>query len=617
MHEKIALVASNDKIFEYAREVVIQNGYDAVIQYGELEGAIQIVQNILDQKDFRVFVSRGGTARLLREHFNLPIVEIVVSGNDILETLYPYAKSGKKIAIIGFDNVISGAEHIAGILGIDILYLETRSSTEVQNAIQTAREWGMDLIVGDHHIARCATDLGLAAVRIDSGREAVRLAFEEAARLYSATVSERLENHRYTTIMESIEEGVIAIDENGLITVFNPGAEKIWNTSEQDAIGKPIDVIVPQTYMLGVLRTGKELIGVLMDLGRTTIASSVRPIVVDGKVEGVVSTFRDITKIQHLEAKIRSEIVKRRLSAKNHFKDMVYGSLLMEEVVLQASKYAKVDSTVLIFGESGTGKEIMAQALHNDSQRKNGPFVAVNCAALPDNLLESELFGYVEGSFTGAKKEGKKGLFEMAHGGTIFLDEISEMSLEVQARFLRVIQEKEVMRLGDDKIVPVDIRILAATNKNLWRCVQEGIFRQDLFYRLNVLNINIPPLRERKDDIQPLAALFLADYCGKYDVSRPGFTADELASLRVHDWAGNVRELQNVIERYVISGKILIDDFVLSTHKDEIVLLSGTLKEIEVRVVKRVLEEENYNKFNTARRLNICRTTLDKLIHRL
>ena len=616
MNEKIAVVMPNDEILDHARAVSLKKDYDALFIFGELEDAVRQVREQTVQKEFRVFVSRGGTARLLGEQFNLPVVEIAVSGHDILQILYPCIGSGKKIAVIGFDNVISGAKRTADILGLDIMYLETQSATDVQRAIQLARAAGVELIIGDYYVERQAAPLGIPAARIESGQEAVRLALAEAARLYAATVTERMKNRRYDTIMESIEEGVIVINEAGAITLFNPAAKKIWNVSEQDALGKPIDSIIPQTYMLGVLRSGEELVDALMDLGKTAIASSVKPILVDGKVEGVVSTFRDITKIQQLEAKIRSNIVRKRLSAKKHFHEIVYGSATMRDVLEQAEKYAKVDSTILIFGESGTGKEVMAQALHNGSQRINGPFVAVNCAALPDTLLESELFGYVEGSFTGAKKEGKKGLFEMAHGGTIFLDEISEMSLNVQARILRVIQEKEVMRLGDDKIVPVDVRILAATNKSLWQCVQDGVFRRDLFYRLNILNLNLPPLRDRIDDVEPLARMFIAKLSEKYNVPEPVLTPAELVSMRSHRWPGNVRELQNTMERYIISGKIHIDDFKESIEDEAANLTEGTLKEIESRVARKVLSLEDYNKASTAKRLQISRTTLDKLIRR-
>ncbi len=614
MNEKLVLVASNDDIFTYAREIVVENQYDAILVYGELEGALAKVKRILDQKDFRVFVSRGGTAKLLREHFGIPIVEIAVTAHDILKAIHPLVRAGKKVAVIGFANVISGARQLAEIMGLDIMYVETVNSEAVPGALQAALDANVDVIVGDHHIERRASALGVNAVRIDSGRESVKNALEEAARLHSATVIERMENRRYFTIMESIEEGIIAINEAGNITVFNPGAEKIFNIPESEVIGKPVEVVIPQTFMLQVLRSGTEMVGALMDLGKTSIASSVKPIIVDGKVEGVVSTFRDITKIQQLEAKIRAEVVKKRLSAKKSFDDIVYASPKMGEVIDQARKYAEVDSTLLIFGESGTGKEVMAQALHNNSPRRDAPFVAVNCAALPDNLLESELFGYVEGSFTGARKEGKKGLFEMAHGGSIFLDEISEMALPVQARILRVIQEKEVMRLGDDKIVPVDVRILAATNKRLWHCVQSGTFRQDLFYRLNVLNLNLPPLRERMEDVPPLARLFLREFSGKYATAAAEMTDNDKALMLRHNWPGNVRELQNVMERYVISGKLLVDNYDALGGDEEDILEAGSLEDIEALVVKKILEQEGFNKANTAKRLGISRTTLDKKI---
>nr|WP_255711468.1 sigma 54-interacting transcriptional regulator [Pelosinus baikalensis] len=264
-----------------------------------------------------------------------------------------------------------------------------------------------------------------------------------------------------------------------------------------------------------------------------------------------------------MEARIRNELITRKFIAKYHFTDLLGVSPQMIEIKRIAQEMSLIDATVLISGESGTGKELFAQSIHNESQRKNGPFVAVNCAALPQNLLESELFGYVEGAFTGATKKGKPGLFEMAHTGTIFLDEISEMDKYAQSRLLRVLQEKQVMRLGDDKYIPVDMRIIAATNKNLAGLIKEGQFRQDLFYRLKVLTMTLPALRNRKNDIQYLAHHFLEYYKRRHfkqlDISDSGYNY-----LSGYSWPGNVRELKYFIERLVViaSEKWITEDVI-------------------------------------------------------
>jgi len=238
--------------------------------------------------------------------------------------------------------------------------------------------------------------------------------------------------------------------------------------------------------------------------------------------------------------------------AKYTFEDILGNSNKIKDAIEKAYRFGAVDATVLIYGETGVGKEFFAHAIHNVSPRREGPFITVNCAAIPDNLLESELFGYAEGAFTGAKKGGKRGYFEMADGGTIFLDEISEMSDKLQTKLLRVLQEREVMRLGDDRLITVDVRVIAATNSDLRKLVKEKLFRADLFYRINVLSLVVPPLRERREDIPFLLDYFLNIFCKKYNKNIKGIEPEGIELFYQYDWPGNTRELQNIMERLVI-----------------------------------------------------------------
>ncbi|OAT86163.1 sigma-54 interaction domain-containing protein [Desulfotomaculum copahuensis] len=241
----------------------------------------------------------------------------------------------------------------------------------------------------------------------------------------------------------------------------------------------------------------------------------------------------------------------RGLVAKFRFGDIVGRSAMIEETIREARKYAHSGAAVLITGESGTGKELFAQSIYNESNRREGPFVAVNCAALPENLLESELFGYEDGAFTGARKGGRQGLFPLAHGGTIFLDEVGELSSGLQARLLRVLQEKEIMPVGGHRIIPVDVRVISATNQNLTRAVQEGRFRKDLYFRLNVLNLQVPPLRDRLEDIPGLFIYFLERLAGPGAAEKLNINNKLPESLKKYMWPGNVRELEGFVERYV------------------------------------------------------------------
>ncbi len=299
----------------------------------------------------------------------------------------------------------------------------------------------------------------------------------------------------------------------------------------------------------------------------------------------------------------------------------------MKKLIEVAKEYARTDATILIEGESGTGKEVLAQSIHAESSRVSEPFLAINCAALPPLLLESELFGYEEGAFTGAKKGGKVGLFEMAHKGTIFLDEIGEMDHHIQARLLRVLEEKQVMRLGSSKIVPVNIRIISATNADLKKKVNEGQFRIDLYYRLNVLHLRTIPLREMKADIEYLALYYIRKYNELYGRQIEHLSSEVLDFLKEYQFPGNIRELKNVLERIVLTAK---SDYITMESISFIVqelsslndttqtqledILSGTMLEIKEKVIHKVLRQENYNKSNTARRLGIDRSTIERYI---
>jgi propionate catabolism operon transcriptional regulator len=344
-----------------------------------------------------------------------------------------------------------------------------------------------------------------------------------------------------------------------------------------------------------------------------------------------VFAIQDAVTIQKSEQEIRQQLHQRRLVTNYTFANIVGESPAVQLAISKAKSFGQTDSTILINGETGTGKELFAQSIHNISSRRKKPFVAINCAALPESLLDSELFGYEPGAFTGAQKEGKPGLFELAHTGTIFLDEVGELTPPIQARLLRVLQEKEVMRVGGRKIIPVDVRIIAATNRNLWNEVKAGNFRQDLYYRLSVLELNIPPLRERKEDIPYLVKSILRQYMSIVD----NFLIEKISSLaKDYHWPGNIRELENILERFSVlsKGKSNKEEILYNVFWDNIkgkktdvpeadsslsilsvlpvIELSSKMKKIESSEIKRILEKVNGNKTAAARILGISRSTL-------
>ncbi|HED23868.1 MAG TPA: PAS domain S-box protein, partial [Firmicutes bacterium] len=376
-------------------------------------------------------------------------------------------------------------------------------------------------------------------------------AINEAIRLARTIRSEKARTNQFKTILEYISDGVLAVNSKGEVTVYNKAAENIIGVAKRNVLGRPAQEVIQNTRMHEVLETGIEEVGVLQEIGNTTIVTNRTPILVDSKTVGAVATFQNVTELQQMEQQVRRKLSRRGLMAKWSFADIIGNSPVMKKTVKRALKFAEVDNTILLFAETGSGKEIFAQSIHQRSKRKNSPFVAINCAALPETLLEGELFGYAEGAFTGAVKGGKAGLFELAHGGTIFLDEIGEMSKHLQTLFLRVLQEKEVRRVGDDRVIPVDVRVIAASNQDLGIMVQEGKFRADLYYRINVLNLEIPPLRERRDDIPLLAANILSNF-NRRSMIKLTFAPEAFEVLKSYFWPGNVRQLENVLERLFV-----------------------------------------------------------------
>ena len=321
------------------------------------------------------------------------------------------------------------------------------------------------------------------------------------------------------------------------------------------------------------------------------------------------------------EIKYYKDQLKKQKSAKYSFSNIIGESKSLMEVKNICQRAAMSDSNVLIMGESGTGKELFAHAIHNASDRASGPFVKINCAAIPSELLESELFGYEGGAFTGAKKEGKVGKFELANGGSIFLDEIGDMPLQMQVKLLRVLQEREIERIGSTKTRPINVRIISATNKNLEEEVKSGNFREDLYYRLNVMSVNIEPLRKRKDDIRPLAKALVKKLSSQMGVHVDSISEKAMAALEAYDWPGNIRELENVIERSINlldSDRIIkvstLPVHITQSHKTHVYIAGSTLKEqlydVEKSIILECLNENQGNKQKTANDLDMSRTSL-------
>lgn len=371
---------------------------------------------------------------------------------------------------------------------------------------------------------------------------------------------EALGNHLYSVI-ENIVEAVQVIDCDGKVSLWNRQAEKLFGIEAREIVGRKLEDFFPDDLLLEVINTGKSYNYVPAELKRGTyvVRNAVPVFNPDKKLVGAVCTTQDISYYYNLmgqldkaNSKVRN--LKRTIAVKDEINEEAFFTVNFRTrlVLEQAKKVAKTDATVLIQGESGTGKELMAHVIYENSKRAEKPFIEINCCAIPETLFESEMFGYESGAFTGAQKYGKVGKFELAQGGTIFLDEIGELPLEMQGKLLRVLQEKRFYRVGGTVPINCDVRVIAATNQNLYNLVQEGKFRSDLYYRLNVVNLTIPPLRERKDDILGLTRRFVKELAASYNRSIEGIDDEFIEILINYSWPGNVRQLHNVLERIII-----------------------------------------------------------------
>ncbi len=612
----ILLIAPYEDLKETAERIVKENSLNVDVVQGNLSNGVRIAKEA-ERNGVEVIITRGGTFQAIKQVVEIPVVEIQVTAFDILRAFKDLKYNKDPIGIVGYGNVVFGIDTLTEVLGLNLYKVIFNSEDEAPRQVFQVASKGVKEFVGDAIGIKTVRDMGLKGHLIASGREAILSAIDEAIRALQIRTEERAKAKRFSIIMDFISDGIVAVDYKENVTIFNKMAEQIFDKAESP-VGRPVNEVLTNTRFLEVLRTGKSQIGELQRVGDTVIASSSFPVVVDNKTIGAVATFQDVTQIQKLEHKIRRELYQKGLVAKYSFDDIEFKSRSMAETVEKAEKYARLDSTTaLILGETGTGKELFANSIHNASPRSKRPFVAINCAALPENLLESELFGYAEGAFTGARKGGKMGLFEMAHTGTVFLDEIGDMPLNLQSRLLRVLQEKEVMRIGDDRVIPVDVRIIASTNVDLKKDVEMGKFRRDLFYRLNILTLTVPPLRERKEDILLLVRTFIGKYSQKMGKDIVGLTEEAKNLLVNMDYQGNVRELKGIIERAMAFAEgRYIDVKDMGNLKNDVKTTTNhvyngmTLKEIEATAIKEALDAAGGSMSKAASLLGVDRTTI-------
>jgi transcriptional regulator with PAS, ATPase and Fis domain len=411
-----------------------------------------------------------------------------------------------------------------------------------------------DRVIDAKTVIDLATGLGLERLlqedRFTLYFQSIRTSHDSVTSLFDRT---NILESQLSSLLDVMDDGIIIIENNGLVYACNRKAREVLD-AQGDLVGCRAAELIPGIPFDRVLADLQEVDHTLVKIHSRDISIKVVPVIAGRKTRGALAIINKFEEKERSQHRLRSQLLGKGHRARYTFEDILTQDENFIEIKNLARKKAKSDASVLIIGETGTGKELFAHAIHNASRRKEWQFVTVNCAALPESLLESELFGYEEGAFTGARRGGKPGLFELAHQGTIFLDEIGEMDLNLQTRLLRVLESREVMRIGGDSMIHVDIRIIAATNKDLWRLVEEGRFRRDLYYRLNVLPIQVPPLRERKADI-----LFILEHLKRRIGVELAMTPETTELLVRYPWHGNVRELKNCAEYLAYLDKRTIE----------------------------------------------------------
>ncbi|NMH68146.1 sigma 54-interacting transcriptional regulator [Bacillus sp. RO3] len=429
------------------------------------------------------------------------------------------------------------------------------------------------------------------------------------------------------TSLEHAYDGILMTDEQNIISMVSPPLLELFDMDRSEVLHQDADKVLPQLKLAHVFKTETAEISDFNERKGIKYIVHRIPIKKDGKVIGAIGKvmFRQLNEVSELfkrlqKAENKASFYHRQLqkseSARFTWDHILSEYPYMDKLKKSAAKAAKGRSTVLIRGESGTGKELFAHAIHNSSARSDGRFVIVNCAAIPEDLLESEFFGYEEGAFTGAKQRGKVGKFDLANGGTLFLDEIGDMSIALQAKLLRVLQEREFYRVGGNERIKVDVRIIAATNRNLEKMVQEGEFREDLYYRLNVISLTIPPLRERVHDVGHLTNKLMVELNSMLGTSITGISAKAEEALSQYKWPGNVRELRNVLERamtFAEHGNIQTEDlpeYLLGQLQEPAIQHTGLADDAELGAIRKALTQANGNKAQAARLLGISRSGL-------
>lgn len=644
----IVLIATNEEIQGYGIQLNsrLKDDDKLAIHLANMDEAVKITE-LFHKKDVDVIICRGATVKMLENvNLGIPIVDIQLSDveviNAISEARNLVKRDNIKIGYIGFIKSyrqIKAFLDVMNIINVDIIHYDVQSAEDVHKVIHNIMD-KVDIVVGGKMGCELAEEHNLKWVRLGSSMRSLEQAYLIAKDIQSSLLEERKVSEERKIIINSVSEGIISLDNRFIVEVANTQAEKIFNTNE--IVGSnlfDIDPSFPKKCIEKAFTDGGALNDVI-DINKKQYFVKLNPVIVNGNNTNLILSLQEVQELQETENYVRKKLYKKGNIAKYKFDDIIGVSEEISGTIEIAKQYSKVESNILIIGGTGTGKELFAQSIHNFSMRAQEPFVAVNCGAIPNHLIESELFGYTSGAFTGAKKEGKPGLFEIAHKGTIFLDEISEMDSTGQVILLRALQERQIRRIGGDMVIPIDVRVIAASNVDLGERIKEGAFRKDLYYRLSVLVLHIPNLNKRKGDIAYLANHYINQFNKSFG-KNVTLTNDALDIIEGYNWDGNVRQLENFCEQIMtISPSDKVDrEFIekkvsvgyskinesagfndlektdISSKNDKIIMMGN--EAFNLTKLSDLLKETNGNRSETARRIGVSRSTLYRGMEKL
>ena len=609
----LCVVTPSSELASYAEDAARVMRIDTCIALSRVDNDVEVAMEMIHREKVKFLATRGYAAYILRKKTTISILSIAYASEDFLETLLPYQNTKAVIGHLCFPGQGYNFKKVAKLLGIQGHRLEIESRNAIQPALNKAREKNISLLVGGRGVIDKARSCGFNGIYISrNNKEVVFQTFSEAKYLIHIDGIRERETMMIRKTLELNPNIIIYANANYLIEYANKAAIRVFRDIKANITGCSLTELFPRLDSLSVFSEA--------DSGETIIISDIldreflleyKKITVCSDAASLILSLTNVSDIHKQEIKIREKKSQHFPPASYTFGDIRGTSAPMQAVTKLAVKFARSDDPILLFGETGTGKELFAQAIHNSSNRKGYPFISINCASLSQDLLESELFGYEEGAFTSARRGGKTGLFELANKGTLFLDEVGEMNQKVQSRLLRVLQDNVLIRLGGIKALSVDVRIVCATNRNLYTMVKAGEFRQDLFYRINTLILHIPPLRERKEDIVPVALAYL-------EKKHKTISAAAIRKLQSHSWPGNVRELLHVIDRAAVISEhnvieqtdIVFDNQIFATGDTQTSTPEACPNEYHELI--RILEKNQYHRGKTAADLGISRATLWK-----